>query len=188
MKKKISEDGIAIVDTRMNFVTNLDEITSNSYNKKFSSVRMQMKGGLEDLILNGSAIDAEEKFFEYLQENRNTKKLSLGPNSSSLILWHVDSGMTSDYCSSGQQKAILVSIVLGYSNYLNKLFGSPPILLLDEINAHLDINSFESFYEYSLSYNGQIWMTGTDIDVFKILNKKYDLEIFNIKNSNITKN
>ena len=84
--------------------------------------------------------------------NRNTEKLSLGPNFSNLALWHVNSGMTADYCSTGQQKAILVSIVLGYSRFLNNLFGSPPILLLDEINAHLDIKNFQAFYEYSLYY------------------------------------
>ena len=187
IEKKISEDGIAVVESRMSFISALDEITSLPDEKSFTSVRMQMTGDLETYISEGSAVEAEEKFLYFLQKNRNFEKLSIGPSSSSLMLWHGNSGMTSEYCSTGQQKAILVSLVLGYSKYLNNIFGSPPILLLDEISAHFDNKNFQAFYEYSKYYNGQIWMTGTDIKLFKNLKNKHKIEFFNINNSNITK-
>lgn len=187
IEKKISEDGIAVVESRMSFISSLDEITACPDEKSFTSVRMQMKGDIETYISKGSAIEAEDKFYTFLQKNRSFEKLAIGPNASSLVLWHGNSGMTSEYCSTGQQKAILLSLVLGYSKYLNKIFGSPPILLLDEINAHMDSKNFQAFYEYSKFYNGQIWMTGTDIRLFKSLKKKNKIEFFNINNSNVTK-
>ena len=172
IERKISEDAIAIVDSRMSFVSLLDELTSNPCEKSFSSVRMAMKGDLESYIANGSALEAEDKYFYYLQKNRNTEKLSLGPNFSNLALWHVNSGMTADYCSTGQQKAIVLLIIIAQSKYLINELNRQPIVLLDEICSHLDESNREILLELIYSLDVQTFLTGTEKSFFSFLSKK----------------
>jgi len=69
-------------------------------------------------------------------------------------------------CSTGEQKALLVSLILANARALAKSFGAPPILLLDEVAAHLDAGRRAALYDEVCGLRAQAWMTGTGAELF----------------------
>ncbi|MBW4706916.1 DNA replication/repair protein RecF [Roseobacter sp. YSTF-M11] len=72
-------------------------------------------------------------------------------------------------CSTGEQKALLVSLILANARALARDFGAPPLLLLDEVAAHLDADRRAALYDEIVSLGAQAWMTGTDPELFEAL-------------------
>ena len=110
LEKEIAELSIAIIVARKNFGTRLDQLMSNPNNSFFPPVRVLWKGMVEDLLIEKPAIDVEENLANYLKIKRQEGVYSLfGPSTSILKIWFTNSGLTSEFCSTGQQKSILVS-------------------------------------------------------------------------------
>ena len=142
---------------------------------------------VEDLLVDMPALDVEEKFANFLKIKRNEGTYSLfGPSNSILKIWFAKSGLTSEFCSTGQQKSILVSIILAFSKLLSNLNNYHSFLLLDEVASHLDEKHFRALFEESLNISSQIWMTGTNEATFKKLENSSKLQYFVINDSNIT--
>ena len=79
-------------------------------------------------------------------------------------------------CSTGEQKALLIAIVLAHAWELSQLReGHAPILLLDEIAAHLDARRRAALFDEILALGSQAWMTGTDVEIFSPLKTQADL-------------
>ena len=72
-------------------------------------------------------------------------------------------------CSTGEQKALLVSLILANARALSAELGSPPLLLLDEVAAHLDADRQAALYDEICALGAQAWMTGTGADLFTAL-------------------
>ncbi len=89
-----------------------------------------------------------------------------GPHRVDLIVHHQASEQPAGLCSTGEQKALLLSIILAHAALVATLRGSPPILLLDEVAAHLDPLRRAALYERLASSGGQVWMTGTEESLF----------------------
>ena len=77
--------------------------------------------------------------------------------------------MAARECSTGEQKALLVSLVLANGRALMQSFGAPPILLLDEVGAHLDANRRAALYDEICDLGAQAFMTGTGAELFDTL-------------------
>ena len=105
-----------------------------------------------------------------------------GPHKGDLVVWYADKDMRAELCSTGEQKALLVSIILAHSRLITAEKGAPPILLLDEVAAHLDESRREGLYDLLLSLGGQVWITGTDKSLFGSLwNRSTSFEIADSK-------
>ncbi|HEY9566450.1 MAG TPA: hypothetical protein VIR38_00045, partial [Thalassobaculum sp.] len=83
-----------------------------------------------------------------------------------LVVRHVAKAMPAGQCSTGEQKALLVGIVLAHARLQSVDEGAAPILLLDEVAAHLDDRRRAALFEAVLALGGQAWLTGTDRQVF----------------------
>lgn len=88
-----------------------------------------------------------------------------GPHRADMVVTHVDKGQLAALCSTGEQKALLFGIILAHAELVAERAGRVPILLLDEIAAHLDPARRASLFE-RLAGRGQIWMTGTEEALF----------------------
>ena len=75
-------------------------------------------------------------------------------------------------CSTGEQKALLVSLVLANARAVAAGFGAPPLLLLDEVTAHLDDDRREALFAAVLELGAQAWMTGTGPELFAGLGER----------------
>ncbi|MEL7344332.1 MAG: DNA replication/repair protein RecF [Pseudomonadota bacterium] len=93
----------------------------------------------------------------------------VGPHRADLAAVYADKGVPADQCSTGEQKALLISLILSNARALSADFGAPPIILLDEVAAHLDEGRRASLYDEICALGAQAWMTGTDANLFEAL-------------------
>lgn len=89
-----------------------------------------------------------------------------GPHRSDLAVTHLDKGQPADRCSTGEQKALLLAIVLAHADLVAEDRGARPILLLDEVAAHLDPLRRTALFQRLADAGGQSWMTGTEAALF----------------------
>jgi DNA replication and repair protein RecF len=89
-----------------------------------------------------------------------------GPHRNDLLVRHDGHGQAAASCSTGEQKALLLSLILAHAALVAELRGAPPVLLLDEVAAHLDPGRREALFERLHATGSQIWMTGTEESLF----------------------
>lgn len=90
----------------------------------------------------------------------------IGPHRVDLIVTHVAKAQPAARCSTGEQKALLLNIVLGHADLVARRVGRRPLLLLDEISAHLDPRRRAALFDRLSQGGGQVWMTGTEASLF----------------------
>lgn len=90
----------------------------------------------------------------------------VGPHRTDLHGVYAAKGVPARDCSTGEQKALLVSLILANARALAQEIGAPPILLLDEVAAHLDANRRAALYDEICALGAQAWMTGTGPELF----------------------
>ncbi len=90
----------------------------------------------------------------------------VGPHRSDLFAVYAAKGVPARDCSTGEQKALLVSLILANARALSEQIGAPPILLLDEVAAHLDADRRAALYNEIVALGAQAWMTGTGSELF----------------------
>lgn len=105
-----------------------------------------------------------------LADNRNRDMAAgrtlIGPHRADLDAVFADKGVPAKDCSTGEQKALLISLILANARALAGDFGAPPILLLDEVAAHLDATRRAALYDEICSLGAQAFMTGTGPELF----------------------
>ena len=113
----------------------------------------------------------KDSYLMKLRDNRNldifSGRTSVGPHKSDLNLIYIGKDIDAKDCSTGEQKALLVSIILSMSREIAKLFGVPPILLLDEIGAHLDHERRNELILQLFALKAQFFVTATDPSFFR---------------------
>ena len=92
-----------------------------------------------------------------------------GPHRDDLGAVYAAKGVAARLCSTGEQKALLVSLVLANAQAVAEGFGAPPLLLLDEVTAHLDDGRRQALFAAVLAIGAQAWMTGTEPELFTAL-------------------
>jgi DNA replication and repair protein RecF len=130
----------------------------------FPTAKLELKND------NLSALDAPEHLAQALFENRTRDMAAgrslVGPHRSDLTACYASKGVLAKDCSTGEQKALLVSLILANARALKQDFGAPPLLLLDEIAAHLDAHRRAALYDEICALGAQAWMTGTGAELF----------------------
>ena len=96
-----------------------------------------------------------------------------GPHRSDLIVGHGPKEMPAKVCSTGEQKALLIGLVLAHADLVRqRRNGAAPILLLDEIAAHLDPQRRAALFDEIVALGAQVWMSGTDLEAFAALGER----------------
>ncbi len=90
-----------------------------------------------------------------------------GPHRTDLLVTHAQKSMPARLCSTGEQKALLIGLVLAHARLVSNMTGITPILLLDEVAAHLDPGRRRALFAALGELNTQVWMTGTDPHLFE---------------------
>lgn len=120
--------------------------------------------------------DATEDIVGVLADNRSADlragRTLVGPHRIDLSALYVEKGVPAAQCSTGEQKALLISLVMSNARALAEDSGVPPILLLDEVAAHLDSNRRAALYDEICALNAQAWMTGTGAELFEELGNR----------------
>lgn len=169
LENTMAEYGIAIAAARREAVSRLSVVLSAA-SGPFPAAAIAVDGGVEAMLDDQAALDAEQTFCTALTAGRSrdaeTGGAAIGPHRSDLAVTNLDKGLPARQCSTGEQKALLISIVLADARVAALRTGAVPLLLLDEIVAHLDQARRVALFDQVLAMGAQAWLTGTDKDVF----------------------
>lgn len=122
-----------------------------------------------------------EAFAESRQADLRAGRTLVGPHRADLMGTFVAKGVPASQCSTGEQKALLISLILANSRALTEDFGAPPIMLLDEVAAHLDADRRAALYDEIFALGAQAWMTGTGLELFEELGQR--AQVFEVTES-----
>jgi len=138
---------------RYELVTLLSEtiVRNNDPNSPFPDALVSISGSLENEISEISATDLEVEYLDRLRNNRRIDaragRTLEGPHRSDLIVQHRPKSMPASQCSTGEQKALLIGLLLAHARLVGEMHDATPILLLDEVAAHLDEGRRAALYD-----------------------------------------
>lgn len=157
LEARMAEHGAAIDAARREAVTTLAARLAAQPDGPFARASLALQGeATADLALalrSGRSRDAA------------AGRTLVGPHRQDLSVTHLGKGQPAHLCSTGEQKALLLGIVLAHAELVAERTGRPPILLLDEVAAHLDPSRRMALFD-RLAGRGQVWMTGTEAALF----------------------
>ena len=175
LEQQMAETGIAIAAARLDFSQKLQAACTEQTDGIFPRARISVKGSIEELLGHAPAVEVEDRFRNELVQSRErdaiTGGATIGPHKSDLTVIYDEKNMKADQCSTGEQKALLIGIVLAHSRLIKAERGAPPILLLDEVAAHLDESRRGLLYGILQDLGGQCWLTGTEKTLFSTIEK-----------------
>ena len=116
--------------------------------------------------------DLARAFAESRNRDMAAGRTLLGPHRADLAATYAEKGVAAKDCSTGEQKALLISLILANARALARDFGAPPILLLDEVAAHLDAGRRAALYDEIAALGAQAFMTGTGAELFTELDAR----------------
>lgn len=155
----------------------------------FPHAALALAGEPEALLTRHKAVEVEDICRRMLRDSRNadarTGRMRHGPHRSDLRVAHGVRGMPAHLCSTGEKKALLIALVLAHARAVARaLDGAAPVMLLDEIAAHLDARRRDGLMEYLAEGRAQVWMTGTAASLFAAAGAR--AESYRIDNGTIT--
>ena len=139
----------------------------------FPWAEVAVEGEIEALVAQKPAVQVEDEYRRILSDSRGLDRAAgrtlRGPHRSDLEVVHGPKRMAAAQCSTGEQKALLIGLVLAQARAVTAGAGVSPILLLDEVAAHLDRARRKSLLEALAALGSQSWMTGTDAQLFEAI-------------------
>jgi len=157
LEARMVEHGTALGEARAAAVAALAERLEEAPEGPFARAGLTLEGGegsSADGLRRGRARDAA------------AGRTLIGPHRSDLAVTHLGKGQAASLCSTGEQKALLLAIILAHADLVAERSGRRPILLLDEVAAHLDPRRRAALFERLHAAGGQVWMTGTEPALF----------------------
>lgn len=186
LEDQMAEWGVAVAAARRDAVARLCAALEEQ-SEPFPRAHLVVAGSLEVLLDEMPAVAVEDHYRERLKDLRRldteTGGATEGPHKSDLLARHVTKDMPAELCSTGEQKALLIATVLADVRLQAARRGIVPIVLLDEMAAHLDASRRDALFEVLRKLGAQVWMTGTDIALFE--NLRGQAQFFTIRDGRI---
>src|SRR3984893_3101048 len=186
LEEVMAEQGVAVAAGRREAVQRLDSTCAEAEGP-FPRARLTLVGAVEGGLAAMAALAAGAEFASALAGNRQSDAqiggAIIGPHRSDLAVELADKGIAAEFASTGEQKALLISIVLAHSTLQRAIRGQPPLLLLDEIAAHLDAGRRAALFEALLRLDGQVWLTGTAEALFAPL--RYQAQFLSVNDGTL---
>jgi DNA replication and repair protein RecF len=158
LEARMAEHGAEMAGARRAAVTALGELLAAAPDGPFALPRLALEGGEEapaPVLRSGRARDAA------------AGRTLTGPHRADLSVLHAGKDQPASLCSTGEQKALLLSIILAHAELVAGRVGRRPVLLLDEVAAHLDPRRRAALFERLEAGGGQVWLTGTEASLFE---------------------
>lgn len=180
IENQISELAIAIIASRLELVQALNDLFNEEFQNNdlvdtFPPAEIKLKGQIEDLLLKKSALEVEDYVKAILKKSRfDNDALVCGPHTTKIEIVNRINNKCVEISSTGEQKLILISIILSHARMLNIKYNMAPILLLDDIVEHLDEKHKTALFLEISRHCAQSWFTSTSKEAFKNYPKKID--------------
>ena len=175
LEEQMAEAGVAVAAARLDALDRLQTLIGRTREARgdetpFPWASLALEGTLEGALAERPATEVEDAFRGLLEQGRERDRAASraleGPHLSDLIVIHGPKDAPAPHCSSGEQKALLIGLILAKAELIKELEGVSPLVLLDEVAAHLDQARREALFGEILRLGAQAWMTGTDRELF----------------------
>lgn len=172
LEGEIAQAGVAVASGRLGLVAHLARFAEAMRAERgpFPHAVVALGGEVESRLAHQTAAEVEDWFAMTLRAQRPRDAAAgralVGPQTSDLLLRHGPKDMEAALCSTGEQKALLIGLILAHAELTAEIAGQVPILLLDEIAAHLDAARRAALFGRLAGLGGQVWMTGTEAALF----------------------
>jgi DNA replication and repair protein RecF len=170
LEEGMASSGVTVAAARREVAGRLGAALAAAPEGAFPKAEISVHGPVEAWLGEGPALAAEEALRRRLRDNRRADAAAgaatEGPHRSDLAVRHAGKGVPAGLCSTGEQKALLIGIVLANARLMAAEFGAAPLMLLDEVAAHLDAQRRAALFEAVLALEAQAWLTGTDGHLF----------------------
>jgi DNA replication and repair protein RecF len=169
LEESMAQHGVAIAAARRDVVARLDRACAAGV-AGFPMAALGATGTVEAALGEEPALAVEDALRARLAASRRQDAESggaaIGPHRSDFAVRHAGTGVAAEHCSTGEQKALLIAILLAHARLQAALRGVAPIMLLDEIVAHLDRERRRALFAELIALGAQAWLTGTDEELF----------------------
>ena len=171
LEAQMAEQAIAIAVARNEAASMLARHFANGVAKgPFPWGVLQLHGEIEELVASKPAVQVEDEYAKILADSRGVdrsqQRTLRGPHRADISVLHGPKSTPAELCSTGEQKALLIGLVLAQAQAAKEVLGASPILLLDEVAAHLDETRRRGLFASLANLGCQAWMTGTDENLF----------------------
>jgi DNA replication and repair protein RecF len=172
IEREAAELAVAVAAARSECVTRLKAMIAleRDDSSPFPWADLALDGDVERLVMEMPALAAEERYRAILRDYRSRDAAAgrtlIGPHVGDLLAWHGPKGAPAAQASTGEQKALLVGLVLAHARLVAEMSGMAPLALLDEVAAHFDPRRRAALFEALERIGGQVFMTGADPAAF----------------------
>jgi len=184
VEQELAEAAVAVAAARVAAVEAmhgyLGEAPSGRKASAFPLAALALEGELEGRVAAAPAVQVEDEYRKMLHDSRSIDQAAgrtlIGPHRSDLAVTHMRHAMPARACSTGEQKALLIGLVLAQARAVRDSFGGwAPLVLLDEVTAHLDAERRAGLFAELNDLGAQTWVTGTDKALFAALGASADV-------------
>ncbi|MEL7230681.1 MAG: DNA replication and repair protein RecF, partial [Pseudomonadota bacterium] len=187
VEAQMAEQAVAITFARAELLSLLRDMIAHMPDSAFPRAVIGLEKGLEQEA-DGAASDLEDIYRAELArarpQDRAAGRTLTGPHRSNFTVRHGPKDMEAALCSTGEQKALLTGLVLAHARLVASVSGMTPLLLLDEIAAHLDPNRRAALFDLIDEAGAQAWMTGTDEHLFEAMGER--AQFFTVDDGKVT--
>ena len=182
VEHETAELAVAVAGQRMETVRRLAAVLASPMGSAFPPAEIALEGWMEQMLSAHPAAAIEERYRTVLRDNRPRDAAAGrtldGPHLTDLKVIYAHKGIPAADASTGEQKALLIGLVLAHSRLIAEMTGLAPVLLLDEVAAHLDPTRRAALDVELERLGSQVWMTGADPALFvEIRNRATTVEV-----------
>jgi DNA replication and repair protein RecF len=172
VEHETAEVAVAVAAARSETVNRLSAALSSARDEapEFPYAEIALEGWMEQLLPTHSALEIEDRYRTLLKDSRARDAAAGrtldGPHRSDLAVTYAAKNIPASDASTGEQKALLIRLVLAHARLIKDMTGYAPLVLLDEVVAHLDPGRRAALYDALSTLGAQVWMTGADPAAF----------------------
>ncbi|MFL2824298.1 MAG: DNA replication/repair protein RecF [Alphaproteobacteria bacterium] len=170
IEERMVSEGILIALTRIELIKSLNNSLEKDHNPVWPRAFLKIQGNIENKLILDELNEVKKSYKEILFNNRKKDSISgrtlEGIHRSDLLVSERNKGVFASQCSTGEQKGLLLGLILTHLDLIAEKSCRYPILLLDEVVAHLDQLRRSSLFDQIIKTKAQVFMTGTDISLF----------------------
>lgn len=190
LEASMAEQAVAIAAARLSGIEALQRhIDASRTASAFPWGEVRVAGELEEALAATPALRVEDDYRGALAQgrplDRGAGRTLRGPHRSDLEVIHGPKGMAAGNCSTGEQKALLIGLILAQAHAVKAVAKAAPVLLLDEVAAHLDSQRRAGLFAALAQLGSQAWMTGTDAPLFEKLGA--DAQVFHVESASLSR-
>lgn len=189
IERETAELAVAVAAQRGQTLQRLAAMLGQRAGSAFPSARIALDGWMENALLREPATAVEDRYRDVLKKSRvldaAAGRTLNGPHLTDLHVVYAPKEMPAKDASTGEQKALLIGLVLAHASLVAEMTGITPLLLLDEVVAHLDPDRRRALFDELTQLGAQVWMTGADPAAFADIGSTAD--IFEVKAGTVSR-